>query len=181
MKIKFKNFNESKNKQEKSKKKISTSLKSKEKLIKTIDNILDFQIKTKQRIISFKKDNEKKSNSLEKKEKPYKSDNNLDIPEFLQKTKGRLAEHSKLTIKETMNRKNELNKKKETLEKLKLQAQKEISKIPQKKFDPKQKFNLNLEEITDFQKIENEIFNEIQPENFEIERLDMKENTKNVK
>ena len=146
-------------------KKITDSVKAKDPIIKTIDNILDFQLKTKQRITEFKQ--RKKSEKKPEEPRNYKLDEKLqDIPSFLEKTLKRISDHDKTKQMKNDKKKKELKEKMKKLEDLKIKAQKEISKLSQKKFEPKQQFLLNTEE-------DPQAFNEI--EEIDIENSDFDE------
>ena len=151
--------------------KISTSVQKKEKLIRTIDNLLDFQLITQKRIISYKKEEEKRGN---KSEEPKAQVKLLEIPVFLQKTKERIADYSKIALKQKIAQKEKLKEKMEKLDNLKTEAQKEISKLHQKKFDPKLPFNMSFKEKSEnlsFEEKEFELFDQIKKdeENFKKE------------
>ena len=130
----------------KTQKKISQSVQSKEKLVKTIDDLLDFQLKTKQRITSYKKIKEKEEKIAGNENKFVKKNTNpeliQDIPSFLEKTRERLAASSALTRIVKVEEKKKLKQKMKKLEEIKKKANENISNAPFKQFQPEKPFKL---------------------------------------
>ena len=130
----------------KTQKKISQSVQSKEKLVKTIDDLLDFQLKTKQRISSYKKLKEKEEKIAGKENKFVKKITNpeliQDIPAFLEKTRERLVASSAVTKIMKVEEKKKLKQKMRKLEEIKKKANENISKAPSKHFLPEKPFKL---------------------------------------
>lgn len=159
----------------KAQKKISQSVLSKEKLVKTIDNLLDFQLKTKQRISSYKKlrEKEEKIAGNENVKKTINPELIQDIPAFLEKTRERLAASSALTKIRKGEEKKKLKQKMKKLEEIKKKANENISKAPSKHFQPEKPFKLGDESSSEEGK--DDPFEEIQiGKNHE-----MNENSKN--
>lgn len=130
---------------------------------------MDFQLKTKQRISSYKKIKEKEQRSPEKHQNNLKNSNQQDIPTFLEKTKQRLASHSTFSKKEKVIEKKKLKEKMIKLEDLKKKAIDEISKLPTKSFQPKEKFILDYGETSPLKDDdEQDPFDEIQIEETEL-------------
>ena len=130
----------------KTQKKISQSVQSKEKLVKTIDDLLDFQLKTKQRITSYKKIKEKEEKIAGNENKFVKKNTNpeliQDIPSFLEKTRERLAASSAFTRIVKVEEKKKLKQKMKKLEEIKKKANENISNAPFKQFQPEKPFKL---------------------------------------
>ena len=148
----------------KTQKKISQSVQSKEKLVKTIDDLLDFQLKTKQRISSYKKIKEKEEKIAGNENKFVKKNTTpeliQDIPAFLEKTKERLAASSAVTRIMKVEEKKKLKQKMRKLEEIKKKANENISNAPSRHFQPEKPFKLG--DVSSSEEGKEDPFEEIQ-------------------